>query len=98
MISRYLAQPRTGDLVQALHIFRYINELAFDPAYHNVKDPVLVQYQMKAMIEMYPDAIKDLPPILPRIEVIMWKLIVSLIVTMPETMLHEDNKLSYYYT
>ena len=44
----YLVQPRTGHLVQALHVFKYLdvhskNELAFDLAYHDVEDPALVQ-------------------------------------------------------
>ena len=48
MLYRYLAQPRTGHLVQALHIFKYLdqhkkNELSFDLAYHNIKDLALVQ-------------------------------------------------------
>ena len=67
MLSRYLEQPRTDHLVQALHNFKYIdqhknNVLAFDPAYHNVDDPELVQARMKFMKEMYPDAVEDLPP------------------------------------
>ena len=54
-------------MVQALHIFKYLeqqnnNKLAFDLAYHNVEDSALVQYLMKAMKEMYPDAVEDLPP------------------------------------
>ena len=41
VISRYLEQPRTGHLVQELHILKYLdqhkkNELDFDPEYHNV--------------------------------------------------------------
>ena len=48
VLSRYLAQPSTGHLVQALHIFKYLdqhkkNELAFDLAYHNVKYPEVFQ-------------------------------------------------------
>ena len=67
VLFRYLTQPRTGNLVQSLHIFKYLdqhnnNELALDPAYHNVEDPALVQAQMKVMKEMYPDAVEDLPP------------------------------------
>ena len=53
VLSRYLAQPRTSHLVQALHIFKYLyqqknNELDFDPLYHNVEVPALVQALMKA--------------------------------------------------
>ena len=44
VLSCYLEQPRTGHLVQALRIFKYLdqnnnNDIAFDPAYNNVKDP-----------------------------------------------------------
>ena len=47
VLSCFLSQPRTGHLVQALHIFKYLdlhksNELAFDPAYHDVEDSQLV--------------------------------------------------------
>ena len=47
LLSRYLVQPRTGHLLQALHIVKYLdihskNELAFDPAVHDVEDPNLV--------------------------------------------------------
>ena len=67
VLSRYLVCPRTGHLVQALHIFKYLdihrkNELAFDPAYHDVEDPVLVRTRISNMKEMYPDAQEDLPP------------------------------------
>ena len=41
VLSRYLAFSRTGHLVQALHVFKYLemhnaNDLAFDPCYHHV--------------------------------------------------------------
>ena len=67
ILSRYLAQPRTGHFVQALHIFKYLdlhkaNDLAFDPAYHDVEDPELVKARISAMKDMYPDAVEDLPP------------------------------------
>ena len=47
VLSCFLSQPHTGHLVQALHIFKYLdlhksNELAFDPAYHDVEDSQLV--------------------------------------------------------
>ena len=67
VLSRYLAQPRTGHLTQALHIFKYLdihkkNELAFDPAYHEVGDTTETREKLKAMKEMYPDAVEELPP------------------------------------
>ena len=34
--------------------------LAFDPAYHDVEDPVLVKSCISAMKEMYPDAVEEL--------------------------------------
>ena len=54
VLSRYLAQLRTGHLVQELHIFKYLDqhknsELAFDPEYHNVEDPALVKAQIRDM-------------------------------------------------
>jgi hypothetical protein len=66
ILSRYLAQPRTGHLVQALHTFKYLeihhkNELAFDPAYHDVADPALIEERILSMKQMYPDAVEDLP-------------------------------------
>ena len=67
MLSRYLAQPRTGHLVHALPILKYLdqhknNEIASEPEYYNVEDPAIVQYRIKSMKEMYPDAVEDLPP------------------------------------
>ena len=57
----------TGHLVQALHIFKYLdqhknNNLSSEPVYHNVEDPDLVQARMEAMKEMYPDTVEDMPP------------------------------------
>ena len=65
-LSSYLVHPRTGHFVQALHIFKYLdihkkNELAFDPAYHHVTDPMYVKSKQQQMKEMYPDATEDLP-------------------------------------
>ena len=47
-LSRCLVQPRTGHLAQALHLFKHLdihndNEIAFDPAYHNIDDPAAVE-------------------------------------------------------
>ena len=66
-LSRYLVQPRTGHLLQALHMFKFLdihskNELAFDPAYHEVDDPAATQVRIQAMKDVYPDAQEDLPP------------------------------------
>ena len=67
LLSRYLVQPRTGHLVQALHVLKYLdihseNDLAFDPAYHEIEDPNLAQARIKAMKEVYPDASEGMPP------------------------------------
>jgi hypothetical protein len=67
VLSRYLVQPRTGHLLQAIHVFKYLdihskNELAFDPAMHEIDDPNETERKMKNMREMYPDAQEDMPP------------------------------------
>ena len=67
VLYRPLAQTRTVHLVQALHIFKYLdqhkkNEINFDMVYHNVEDPALVQAWMKAMREMYPYVVEYMPP------------------------------------
>ena len=67
LLSRYLVQPRTGHLVQALHILKYLDihsesDLAFDPAYHEIEDPNLAQARIAAMKEIYPDALEEIPP------------------------------------
>ena len=54
-------------MVQALHIFKYLdihrkNELAFEPAYHNVGDQTDINVKVKATKEIYPDAKEELPP------------------------------------
>ena len=66
LLSRYLVEPRTGHLLQALHIIKYLNihsknELAFDPAKHQVEDPTLIQARIDAMKEIYVDAKEELP-------------------------------------
>ena len=66
LLSRYLANPRTGHLVQSLHIMKYLdihdsNELAFDTAYHDVEDVNLTKARIAAMKEVYVDAKEELP-------------------------------------
>ena len=66
LLSRYLVQPRTGHLAQALHIIKYLdihssNELVFDTALHDVEDPNVIKERRESMKEMYPDATEDLP-------------------------------------
>lgn len=67
VLSRYLVEPRTGHFLQALHMFKHLeihmdNELAFDPAMHNVEDPAVTQHRINTMKEFYPDAKEELPP------------------------------------
>ena len=71
VLSRYLVQPRTGHLLQAIHIFKHLdihskNELAFDTAMHHVEEPTLTEARIKSMKDMYPDAQEDMPPNAPK--------------------------------
>ena len=48
-------------------MFKYLeihnqNELALDPAYHDIVDPQFVEVKIKEMKQMYPDAKEDFPP------------------------------------
>lgn len=71
LLSTCLANPRTGHLHQALHMFKYIKDhkesiLVFDPRYANISDAHLppeqtAEYKAKYMKELYPDATEDLP-------------------------------------
>lgn len=66
-LSRCLVQPRTGHIAQTLHVFKYLgihndNEISFDPAYHNIDDPVAVERRVSEMKALYPDAMEDMPP------------------------------------
>lgn len=68
VLSRYLVQPRTGHLLQALHIFKYLdihkeNELAFDPQYQDrLRKDLETKIQIEEMKRMYPDAKEEMPP------------------------------------
>ena len=67
ILSRYLVQPRTGHLLQALHVFKYLdihskNELAFDPVMHEIDDPFSTSSRTREMKDIYPNAQEDLPP------------------------------------
>ena len=68
VLSRYLVQPRTGHLVQALHIFKYLdihksNKLAFNPEYVvPMVQPEVITECINLMKKMYPDAKEELPP------------------------------------
>ena len=69
VLSKYLASPRTGHLVQCLHIFKYLdvhrdNKLAFDPAYLDIPNPTERSREMlkDEMKMLYPDATEELSP------------------------------------
>jgi hypothetical protein len=66
----YLVQPRTGHLLQVLHIFKYLdihskNELAFNPAIHEIDDPTVTSRKFNAMKDTYPDVQEYIPPSAP---------------------------------
>ena len=66
-LSSYLASPRTGHLVQALHIFKYLelhnkNDLAFDPMYQKVESDQNIEEKIEEMRKIYLDAKEDVPP------------------------------------
>ena len=66
VLSSYLAAPRTGHLLQALHIFKHLdihcdNDLAFDPAYQNVINTKEMDFRKSEMKSIYADAEEDLP-------------------------------------
>ena len=71
LLSTCLANPRTGHLHQALHMFKYLKDhkeskLVFDPRFANVNDGHLpleqrAEYKAKYMKELYPDAVEELP-------------------------------------
>ena len=66
LLSKFLAQPRTGHIYQALHIFKYLethinNDLSFDPLYQKVNsffDPRSLICEMKGI---YADTQEDIP-------------------------------------
>ena len=65
-LSRFLVNPRTGHLVQALHIFKYLdihkeNSLVFDPIDHDFIDPLEVNNKIDEMKKTYPYATEELP-------------------------------------
>ena len=69
LISRYLVGPRTGHLVQVLHIFSFLKfnqcmDICYDPRKLNITEPTQERASPRAKIisTMYPNAIEDLPP------------------------------------
>ena len=65
-LSKFLAQPRTGHIYQALHIFKYLeahinNDLSFDPLYQKFNSHFNPQRLMNEMKGVYADAREDMP-------------------------------------
>jgi len=71
LMSRYLAQPRMGHLIQVLHMFSYLKsnqclDICYDPTKLEINEPTTLpqeraQHRANIMKTMYPDAI-DLKP------------------------------------
>ena len=76
LMSRYLAQPRIGHLIQVLHIFSFLKsnecmDLCYDPTKLNIKEPTVLpqeraQSRANVMKLLYPDAIDLMPPNMPK--------------------------------
>ena len=74
-MSRYLPGPRTGHLVQVLHIFSFLNcnqcmDICYDSTKLNITEPTTLPqeraaHHAKIMRTMYPDAVENLPPSCP---------------------------------
>jgi hypothetical protein len=65
-LSSYLASPRTGHLLQAIHMFKYLEihnsySLCFGTAYHHVLADSDIEAMVSAMKLIYVDAEEDLP-------------------------------------
>jgi hypothetical protein len=68
LLSSYLAMPREGHLVQALHIFGYLKcnpkrKLAFDPAHPSINEN---RFQEHDWTEFYRDAKESIPTNMPK--------------------------------
>ena len=66
-LSRYLAFPRTGYLVQALHVFKYleihdVNDLAFKSCNERVTSYQSIQGKVQVMKDFYVDAGEETSP------------------------------------
>ena len=63
----YLSFTRTGHLVQALNVFKYLeihntNDPAFDPCYQCVTSDQNIQSKVQAMKDFHVDAGEEIPP------------------------------------
>ena len=59
-LSRYLAFPRTGNLLQSLHVLKYlkihnVNDLASNSCYQHVTSNQNIQSKVQAMNDLYID-------------------------------------------
>ena len=70
VLSQYLANPRRGHLIQAIHIFKYLDIhkesfLRFDHTYLNLDNPIDTDNnpdcKQRAMKKFYPDAKESVP-------------------------------------
>ena len=67
VLSQYLLQPRTGQLFQSLHLFKYLgihkdSDLAFNPEISKFSDPLTINSKIKQIKNMYTDAVEYFPP------------------------------------
>ena len=70
-LSRYLANTRTGHLVQAIHIFKYLeihrqNQFEFDPMYQDIKSDKDTGGNIYEMKYQYINSIEYIPPNSPK--------------------------------
>ena len=71
VLSQYLVDPRTGNLAQALHVFKYLdihkeNFISFDPTYVELDEPTIndlhsPETKAKIIKEFCPDAEEKIP-------------------------------------
>ena len=67
VLSRYLVHPWTGHIVQAFHMFNYLDihryrYLVFNPTFSEFSHPLTIDRKIKQIKKMYPDVVKDFPP------------------------------------
>ena len=75
LMSRYLAQPRVGHMIQVLHIFSFLKsnecmDLTYDATKLVINENTILphetaSYKAKTMKTLYPDAIDYIPPNMP---------------------------------
>ena len=75
LMSRYLASPRIGHLMQMIHLFQYLHcnqgmDLIYDPTKIHIREGTIVEhlradYKARELRELYPDAVDYMPPNMP---------------------------------